>query len=497
MQADAASSLAEALDEACRSAPDRVALVHGGRRTTFAELRAAAAALAGEYRARGIAPGERVVCSVSNRPEHVVALVGAWWAGVVHVCADYRSTVRELAHVVGLAEARALVYEAPDGAAAPEALRPGLEVFTVGEGIPPAGAEPVERATPSPDEPAIVFVTSGTTGAPKATIGYHGNLAARWQRLWRWLGFRPDDVHLAQMPLSHGFGLLTAVSALLANGSVVLLDRFSPARALDAIESERVTVLGGAPAHYRMLLHQQAEAPRDVTSLRFGIGTAAAFSPELVAKIRDVLGLRLAIMYGSSEGIGVATTDQEDIALGAVGRLSPGAATIVAPDRTPLPVGELGEIAFSRAVFPVRYWGRDGRPLGEWYYSGDLGRLDEEGRLYVYGRLKHQIDRGGLKIDPVEVEGALARSPGVADAAVLGVPDPVVGERVCACVVADAGEAPTLEGIRTALAAELAPYKLPEDLCVLDEIPRTAIGKTDVRALRARIEEARRESVRV
>jgi acyl-CoA synthetase (AMP-forming)/AMP-acid ligase II len=490
------SSLGEALFDAYTRAPGRAALVHEGRTITFGELRDSAAALAGEYRARGIEPGDRIVCSVSNRPEHLVALAAAWWRGAVHVCADYRLTARELSHIVRVTDARALVYEG-DAHDVPRELRrdhPDLDVLVVGDGLP--AAAPVEPEPGAPEDPAVVFVSSGTTGVPKATIGYHGNLARRWRGLGPWLGFQDGDRHLAQMPLSHGFGLLSAMAGLLANGTVVLVDRFSAAGVLEVIERDRVTVVGGAPAHFRLILARLGKEPRDVGSLRLGIGTAAAFAPSLVQEIQTVLGLKLVVLYGSSEGVGVGTTDQDDVARGAVGRPAPGSVQIVAPDRTPLPMGETGEIAFSRAVFPVRYWGDDG-PGGAWYYSGDLGHVDEEGRLYVHGRLKHQIDRGGLKVDPSEVEAALIRSGRFVDAAVLGLADPVVGERVCACVVPFAGEVPTLADLRRVAGRDLAPHKLPEDLRVVDAIPRTPIGKVDLSALRAALEGAPAESIRV
>jgi acyl-CoA synthetase (AMP-forming)/AMP-acid ligase II len=498
---DGPSSLGEALLDACARSSGRAALVHEGRMTTFGELRDAAASLAGELRARGVRRGDRIVCSVSNRPEHLVQLAATWWSGAIHVCAEFRLTARELAHIIRVTEARALVYEPPPDAedpdAVPRALRrehPRLEVLIVGDRVP-LTTTPVEPVTSAPEDPAIVFVTSGTTGAPKATIGYHGNLARRWRGLGPWLGFRPGDRHLAQMPLSHGFGLLSAMAGLLANGTVVLVDRFSPAGVLDVIERDRVTVIGGAPAHFRLILGRLGEESRDVGSLRLGIGTAAAFPPPLVREIQMRLGVKLVVLYGSSEGVGVGTTDQDDVARGSVGRPAPESVEIVGPDRTPLPVGDVGEIAFSRAVFPVRYWGDD-RPGGAWYYSGDLGRLDEEGRLYVYGRLNHQIDRGGLKVDPSEVEAVLVRTAGVVDAAVLGLADPVVGERVCACVVPADGVAPTLADVRRLLANDLAPHKLPEDLRVVDEIPRTPIGKVDLSTLRAAIEKAPAESIR-
>jgi non-ribosomal peptide synthetase component E (peptide arylation enzyme) len=123
----------------------------------------------------------------------------------------------------------------------------------------------------------------------------------------------------------------------------------------------------------------------------------------------------------------------------------------------------------------------------DWYYSGDYGRLDEEGRLYVLGRVKHQINRGGLKVDPVEVENALLECPAIADAAVIGVNDNILGELVCACVVPARDEAPSLEQLRSFLGDVLASYKLPEELCVLESIPRTRTGKVDHELLQARI----------
>jgi acyl-CoA synthetase (AMP-forming)/AMP-acid ligase II len=223
-----------------------------------------------------------------------------------------------------------------------------------------------------------------------------------------------------------------------------------------------------------------------------GIGSAAAFPPDLLRAVYDELGMEFMLMYGSSEGVGVATADRDDVLRGSVGRPQPGTVAVVDPEGEPVPPGETGEIAFSRAAFPVRYWdGPEAEDTG-WYRSGDLGRLDGEGRLYVLGRIKHQINSGGLKVDPAEVEGALARAEGVHDAAVVGLPHPVYGETVCACVVAGPGAAPTLEGLRAELGEVLAPHKLPRELCLVDRIPRTRLGKVDLPALRAEAEAAAR-----
>lgn len=513
------NTLGEALETAWAQWPERPALVFNGQAMSYGELAASATSLASAY-ASLVAPGDRIICAISNRPEHVIALAAAWLIGAVHVGVDWQFTGVELARVAEVTGAKLLLYEPPYDAENPlhtlEAVRearPGLHVALVGDRAAPPGHLSLSglmhtRRPPAPwarrhvsfrDDPAVIFISSGTTGQPKATIGYHGNLAQRWPRLVEWLHFRPEDVHLAQMPLSHGFGLMMACSALFGGGCLALLRRFSTETALQVVDHAHVSVLNGAPAHFKMLLDRLDPARHDVSTVRLTIGTAAPFPPPLVRRIWG-LGAELAIMYGSSEGIGVATADKDDILRGSVGRPAPDSVVIVGPDRRSLEPGQAGEIAFSRHVFPVRYWARSGPqpspcPNGEpedrrWYYSGDLGRLDHEGRLYVLGRLKHQIDRGGLKVDPVEVEAALAHCPGVGDAAVIGVHNAVLGESVCACITSLADSPPSLDEVRAALSETLAPFKLPEELCVLDEIPRTAIGKIDLPKLRMHVASA-------
>jgi acyl-CoA synthetase (AMP-forming)/AMP-acid ligase II len=499
MDTERAPTLAAALTATARRWPLRPALVCPRHRLTHAGLEAAAGRLAAVYRRLGVGPGDRVVCSVRNRCEYLVAMAAAWSRGAVHVATDHRSTAAELDAVIGKTGAGTLIYEPGDDRMSPYAVpaavrrrHPHLRVVVVTDYLAPAEfarwtvdepGEPDPGDGPAPDDPAIVFISSGTTGAPKATVGFHGNLAGRWRGLADWLEFRPDDVHLAQLPLSHGFGMMMAFAGLLAGGSLVLLDRFSPDAALEAVGAHGVTVLNGAPAHFALLLDRLDPAVHRVDTLRFSVGTAGAFRPELVNQIWERLGVDLMAMYGSSEGIGVATKDAEEVLRGSVGRPEPGSVRIVGPDREPLPAGAVGEVAFSRAAFPVRYYGEQ-PPPEPWYYSGDLGRLDEQGRLYIHGRRTQQIDRGGLKVDPVEVEQALLRCPDVADAAVFGRADPMVGETVCACVRPVAGRRPDLTGLRTELSETLAPFKLPEELCLVDEIPRTAIGKVDFSRLR-------------
>lgn len=515
----APDTLAGSLEAAWRHWPERVAVQQDDRRLTYADLRGEVLALARAYRRLGVTPGSRVACQLSNRPEHLVAVGAAWTCGAVHVGIDHQLTGRELSWLVGHSGATVLLYEPSDTAdpmgpaRAVVADHPQTRVVAL-EGDdatllsyrqllshPHEGGDRqlVDHDGPGPDDPAVMFVTSGTTGKPKTPLGYHGPLAQGWCWLAAEVGFTTDDVHLGQLPLSHGFGLSMAVMALSTGGRLVLHRRFSPKAALSTIEAEQVTVLNGTPAHFIRLAEQAHGSRHCLGTLRAGVGTASGFPPAILSWILDDLRLRFMVMYGSSEGLSVVTTERDTILAGSVGRPEPGTVAVVGRDRQPVQAGEVGEVAFHLGYWPVRYWGgapEDGTGVGapgvgeeRWYYTGDLGRLDAEGRLFVLGRLKDQIDRGGLKVDPGEVESLLLRCPGVADAAVIGAPDPVMGERVCACVVPAAGleAGPALEQLRAALAGGLAPYKLPEHLHLMASLPRSAIGKVDRAKLRSEV----------
>ncbi|MBD0323470.1 MAG: long-chain fatty acid--CoA ligase, partial [Aldersonia sp.] len=447
------NTLNAALTDAVRRWSDRPAIQFEDRVTTYAGLADLVARLAAAYQELGVRRGDRLVCQVGNRPEHLVAAATAWDRAAVHVAADHELPGPELCGYLHRTDAKALLYAPITGVADPyEPLRmvrkrhPNVRVIVVGgDPLPgtvafhdlvdtPPAADSVLPNPPTADDPAAIFTTSGTTGAPKMPMGYHGKLHRSWTRLGKELGFGSDDVHLSHLPLAHGLGLMLMTAALMTGGKLVLVERFSAAAVLPLVERERATVLHGSPAHFTLLLDRLDGEPCDISSLRIGVASGAAFTPTLLRSIFDRMDMDLMLMYGASEGVGVGTTDRAEMLGGSVGRPEPGTVAIMDEAGEPLPAGRSGEIAFSRGVSPVRYWEapRDGAPAGPapeqatgWYHSGDLGRIDAEGRLYVLGRVKDQINRGGLKVDPLEVEEALLRCPDIADAAVLGVANPV------------------------------------------------------------------------
>jgi acyl-CoA synthetase (AMP-forming)/AMP-acid ligase II len=507
--------LAPSLEAACARWGHRAAVTFGGRTITYAELGRGVARLAAWYRRLGIAPGDRIVCQMPNGPEHVMAINAAWAIGAVHVGTDNDLTGRELAWLAERTEAAALLFSPHPGSTEP--LAPLEAVRTVSPRTrlilnAPADGGALQlpdllngRQEPGPwspphafDDTAHLLLTSGTTGRPKAVME---TLPACWAKMQFFadaFGPGPDDVHLLYLPLAHVFGMRLAMLALLSGGRLVLAERFSPRGALDLVTGEGVTVLPGMPAHFTLLLDALDPDRHRVESLRWAISAASNLPRPLAEQIYDRLGVELLYVYGCSENFTILTTDRDEILRGAVGRLvfrgptgTPpnGTVAVLEPGRegaVAVPPGHVGEIAFGAAQ-PVRYWKDDDAAIDGWYRTGDLGRVDPDGTVYVMGRLKELVNRGGLHVSPSEVEIAVRAHPAVADGAVVATPDPVLGEAICACVVPARTGAPDLAELRTFLAPVLARHKLPDELCLVEAIPRTKIGKVDRPTLTAAV----------
>jgi acyl-CoA synthetase (AMP-forming)/AMP-acid ligase II len=502
--------LAPNLQAACRRWAGRPAVTFSGTTMSYAELGRGVAHLAAAYRRLGIGAGDRIVCQLPNCPEHLMAVNAAWAVGAVHVGTDNDLTGPELAWLVERTEAAALLFgpapHSPDPLGPLRAVRdarPATRLIVRDANEPGThalgdllgGRDEADDWAPlhRPDDTAHLLLTSGTTGRPKAVME---TLPACWAKMQFFADAfapGPDDVHLLYLPVAHVFGLRLALLALLSGGRLVLAERFSPRRALEAVEEERVTVLPGMPAHFTLLLDALDRGDQATSSLRWAISAASTLPQPLVDRIYDRLQVELLYVYGCSENFTVLTTDRDEIRRGSVGRTifrgpegTPPDGTVAVLDPAsgePLPPGTVGELAFG-ATRPVRYWKDADAATDGWYRTGDLGRVDPAGRVYVLGRLKELVNRGGLHVSPSEVETAMRLHPGVADSAVVATPDPVLGEAICACVVPGDGAPPDLGELRDFLAPVLARHKLPDELCMVDAIPRTKIGKVDRPALR-------------
>lgn len=502
--------LAPTLEDACRRWPGRPALTFGGETTSYETLWQRVMSLAGAYERLGVGRGDRVLCQLRNCPEHIVATGAAWLRGAVHVGADNDLTAAELSRLVERLDARVLLFQPSlarrgdlDALATVAAEHPSTRLIVH---APEAGAyqpldellssrDPVAATPTDPLDPALVFLTSGTTGEAKAVVEPR---AAHWAKMQLFAdAFRPgpDDVHLLYLPISHVFGSRLAMLALLRGGRLVLSERFSAQRTLELVAEERVTVLPGVPTHLRLLRERFDPAGHDPSSLRWVLSAAANLPRPLAEWVYDALGAEITYVYGCSEGFTMLTAQREQILAGSVGTTvfrgppgtpADGTVRIADPEGATVPTGETGEIVFGAAV-PVRYWDHPEAATDGWYRTGDLGRMDADGAVYIVGRLKELVNRGGLHVSMAEVELALLLHPGVADAGVIAAPDATLGEAVCACIAAAGTSAPTLAELRDFLGEQLARHKLPDELCVLDAIPRTDIGKVDRRELSARV----------
>jgi acyl-CoA synthetase (AMP-forming)/AMP-acid ligase II len=501
------STLGEAIGLSYQRFSDRPALSWQGATTTYAELGQAVSAVAAAYRALGVNKGDRVLCQLPNGPEILTSAMAAWKLGAIHVGADRDLTAVEMRALAGWLRP-ALVVSDPRSSASlapgmvPDAdrdLSPSVLVLDaagdvrigVGYRWSALVAGPGDGGDAAPlalDDPAVILLTSGTTGRPKGVVRHHGQLLTHWTTTATMLEASPTDGHLAQLPLTHGFGFGLAVAALLTGGRLLPVDHFSASETLALIGLEKVTVLNGTPTHFARLLDVHDPSIHDVASLRSGAGSAARFPVPLLRRMFETFDLRFVHTYGCSEGLGWKTVDRNEMLKGSAGKPPPDRVQVVGPNWESLPPGDVGEIVV-RKTHAVEYWGQQeaAAPPGDggWHRMGDRGSIDEAGLLYVLGRAVHRVGRGGLGIDPVEIEAVLAVHPDLMDAAVVGVPHPTLGEVVCACVVPRRGARVELDELRSYLAPSLAQHKLPERLRVIEQVPRTRIGKVDVAGLRS------------
>jgi cyclohexanecarboxylate-CoA ligase len=361
---------------------------------------------------------------------------------------------------------------------------------------------PVRRAGQpiDPDALALVIYTSGSTADPKGAMHSHQTLAAELASLAGAHGLGDADRVLMPSPLTHVSGVIHGILApALLGTSVVLQDRWDPAAALAAIARHRVTYMIGAPTFLQEMLAQPSLGAHDLSSLRLFSCGGASVAPELMrlgrARIPNLVTKR---SYGSSEFPTIATTTAEDAlarGLDTEGRALRGVELRVTDEAgVPLAAGAEGEI---RARGPDCFLGYVDASLDTdcfdtdgFFRTGDLGVLDADGYLRITGRVKDIIVRKGEKISAREVEDLLLEHPGVADAALIPLADPVTGERACACVhLSRDGDALTLETLVAFLRTrDLTPQKLPEQLELVDDFPRTPSGKINKRLLRETIE---------
>lgn len=508
-------TVSEALDRAAGAYPEHVALVHGEERVTYREMRRRAERLARAFLDRGIRRGDVVTVQMPSRPEYVYVHYALARIGAITLPAIPLYRRKEMAHI--LAFSRSVGYVLPaqfggfDYLKMLEEMRPSLRdlrhIFVVGDPVP-AGAESIRAmlAAEGPSRPlpeglarhgdvACLVVTGGTTGYPKGVPRTHNELLCHARNWARVMEATPESTFLVPVPLTHVFGLVEGFYIPLTNGArLILVDRFDPLEALRLIQQQRATHALLVPAVIVALLHSPHLVQSDTSSLKAIVTGGGPCPEEAIHQAKARLGCEVISQYGMSEGP-LSTTvlsDPPEVVSVTVGRphCDGSEFKIVDGERRPVGPGETGELAFRGPTLFGGYFQEPAETLAwfdeeGWYYTGDLCFEDKQGNLHIVGRKKDIIKRGGETIMPREIEELLYTHPKVMNAAVVGMPDPRLGERVCAYVVPKDGEAITLSEIAHFLKRKgLATFKLPERLEVVDGLPTTPPSKVQKNLLR-------------
>ena len=494
-------SLVDLLLGSAARAPDRVALRRRQASWSYRELVYGAGAASARLREAGLAPGDRIALLYRNCPEYVAWLYGALAARLAVVPLNVQERAGVLAHQIAHSGARVLAGDAdhPEWQALQQALPHTVARIAVpAQDIEDSAArfraclaagddQLLDAPAVSRDDLAILLYTSGTTGRPKGVMLSHGNLVANNTTIIDYLSLGPDDVGLTVMPFHFSYGNSVLHTHLGAGATLLLEDNLAfPLVVMQRLQDERVTGFSGVPSTYAILMSRTRIEDFDLRSLRYLTQAGGAMTRAAIERIRALVPhARFFVMYGQTEATARLTyldPDRLDDKPGSVGKPLAGIdIEIRDPAGYRLPPHQTGELCARGPNVMLGYW-RDDEMTREalvdgWLHTGDLGHADDEGYLYIDGRLVEMIKVGSFRVSPLEVEEVLATLPGIAEMAVAAVPDELLGQAVKAVLVLrDGAELDELR-VKAHCRERLASYKVPKVVECARELPRTASGK--------------------
>lgn len=494
------------LRDAVERSPDGAALIAGDMRLSYRELEDQVSRLAGAWASIGLRKGDRVALLLGNRPEFLLSTLAAARLGVIIVPMNVRQRRPEIHYMLDHSQAKALIFEHGLAAEIPDAPElPELSFrFCVDGDCQGADSfddllrsAPLEMTDgPDEDDAFCILYTSGTTGRPKGAVLTQLGVVHSVLHYEMALDLHQGDVAALAVPASHVTGLVAILlTTVRVAGAVVVMPAFKARDFLALVERERVSYTLMVPAMYNLCLLAPEFATADLSSWRVG-GFGGALMPQATIAALDqaVPGLRLSNIYGATETTSpVSILSPADITKLAdtVGRILPCADVIVVDDQGhEVPVGEAGELLIAGPATVPSYWdspeANTANFVGGYWRSGDIGSIDADGYLRIHDRIKDVVNRGGYKIYCAEVENVIGHFPSVRECAVVGYPDPVLGERVAAFVCGPAAHAASQ--IREYCALNLSDYKVPEIVCIVDDpLPRNVNGKIIKNDLRLRL----------
>ncbi len=495
--------------------PDSVAIVGGASRWTYADLLAKAEATAAGFLALGLVPGDRVVVQLPNVIEFFAVVFGLFRAGLVPVYALPAHRLTEICHFARKAEAAAYVCAdrqggfdyrtlARDLVAALPAVRRVIVVGEADEFIPFTRLEGDTSARLPEDgaasDVAFLQISGGSTGLPKLIARTHDDYLYSIRESARICGLTDSSVYLAALPVAHNFPMSSpgVLGALWAGSRIVLAPAPSPDVAFPLIAQERVTITALVPPLALLWMQAAGSRSEDLSSLEVLQVGGAKLTPEVARRIAPTFGCTLQQVFGMAEGLVNYTRldDPEDVVIGTQGRpISPADEVLVVDDADrPVAEGQPGHL-LTRGPYTIRAYHNDDAANARsftadgYYRTGDVVMRRSDGSLVVQGRATDHINRAGEKISAEEIENHLLAHPQVFDAVVVSIPDAMLGERSCAFVIAT-GEPPRPAALKAWMRGrDLAEFKVPDQIVLVDGFETTAVGKISRKQLRARLRE--------
>jgi long-chain acyl-CoA synthetase len=483
---------------------ERPALISRGSHTTFGELQDQVARLRGGLVRLGVEPGDRVAIVANNNWYFVVSYLATLGVGAVAVPLNPQAPTSAMSHELSNVGAVAVIAGPSAKGQVAELDNSGLPALRhrIGAGFTPEDGtsldelmdgEPKPLVERTEDDLAVLVFTSGTAGAPRAAMLTHGNLLVNLRQMAAASddGPGPDDIGFGVLPMFHIFGLNVVLGITLATGSaVVLIERFDPLSALEAVDKHRITMMSGPPNMWAAFAGLTGVSPSMLASVRLATSGAAKLAPEVAVAMEERFGVKVQEGYGLTEASPVVTSGLGiDAPVGSVGVPVPGVEVrLIDLEGTDVLVGDVGEMLVRGPNVFKGYWEdpeatrRVLDPDG-WLHTGDLAVVDDDGFLYMVDRIKDLIIVSGFNVFPAEVEDVLLEHPAIEAAAVVGVPHPHTGEAVRAYVVARDGLSIEEDDVVDFVAGRLARYKCPNKVTFVEELPTGLTGKVLRRSL--------------
>ncbi len=472
-------------------------ILPSGETISYAQMNAMSARLANLLVAKGVKPGDRVAVQVEKSPQALALYLAALRAGAVFLPLNTAYTAPEVAYFVGDAEPAMVVVD-PAKAADRDAFMAGSDAVLMTLGANGQGSLTDEAAsqpdsqTPvarGPDDLAAILYTSGTTGRSKGAMLSHANLLSNAETLTGLWGFTADDVLLHALPIFHTHGLFVACNVILNSGATMIwMAKLDPAELIR--QMPKATAMMGVPTFYTRLLDRE-DFTRDLASgMRLFVSGSAPLLPETHIAFEDRTGHRILERYGMTEtNMNTSNPLNGERRAGTVGFPLPGVELRITENGAQVAPGGIGMIEVRGPNVFQGYWRMPEKTAEElaadgWFTTGDLGSRDADGYVTIVGRGKDLVISGGFNVYPRDVEMIIDELPGVLESAVIGLPHPDFGEGVVAVVARQKGADPDPQAIIAALSGQLAKFKQPKHVIVVDELPRNTMGKVQKAALR-------------